>query len=89
MNITRDDIIALCGLTEEEVAAIAEHEHLPDVVAAALADYLLHQRYGVETIRHMIKDDIRAALGRGDRPRASLLMGALHHFLQHHAQDRG
>jgi hypothetical protein len=44
MNITRDDCIALCGLEEDEVEAIAEHEHLPDVAAAALAQYLLGER---------------------------------------------
>ena len=27
--ITLEDCIAFCGLTEEEVLAIAEHEHLP------------------------------------------------------------
>ena len=27
--ITLEDCIGLCGLTEEEVLAVAEHEHLP------------------------------------------------------------
>ena len=84
MNITREDIIAMCGLEEDEVAAIAEHEHLPDVVAAALGDYLVHQRLGPETIRTMLKDDIRRAIDNGDRARASLLMKALHHFVSEH-----
>ena len=33
--ITLDDCIGLCG--EEEVLAIAEHEHLPEIAATALA----------------------------------------------------
>ena len=33
--ITLEDCIGMCGLTEEEVLAIAEHEHLPEVAAAA------------------------------------------------------
>ena len=37
--ITLEDCIGLCGLTEEEVLAIAEHEYLPET-AAALARYL-------------------------------------------------
>jgi hypothetical protein len=37
--------VAFCGLTEEEVLAIAEHEHLPEIAAAALASYLVHQEY--------------------------------------------
>jgi ATP dependent DNA ligase domain len=38
--ITLEDCIGLCGLTEEEVLAIAEHEHLPEIAATALAEYL-------------------------------------------------
>ncbi len=86
MNITRDDIIGMCGLGEEEVEAIAEHEHVPDVVAAALADYLLHQQRGAAVIRNMIKDDIRTALDRGDTVHAGLLFRALHHFVNAHPQ---
>jgi hypothetical protein len=41
--ITLEDCVALCGLTEEEVLAIAEHEHVPEIAATALASYLLCQ----------------------------------------------
>ena len=60
--ISFEDCIALCGLTEEEVAAVAEHEHVPEIAAATLARYLLDQTRGPEEIRNMIVDDIRAAL---------------------------
>ena len=66
--ITLEDCIAMCGLTEEEVLAIAEHEHIPEIAAAALAQYLLCQDHGAERTRDMLKDDIRAALAR-KRPR--------------------
>ena len=49
--ISKDDIIGLCGLDEDEVDAVAEHEHLPDVAAAALASYLLHKVKGADRIR--------------------------------------
>ena len=42
--ISLEDCIALCGLDEEQVLAIAEHEHIPEIAAAALADYLLHKK---------------------------------------------
>ncbi len=29
--LTFDDCLALCELTEEEIDAIAEHEHLPEI----------------------------------------------------------
>jgi hypothetical protein len=84
MNVTREDIIGMSGLDEDEIAAIAEHEHLPDVIAAALADYLLHQHRGAVVIRNMIKDDIRAAYDRGDTVKASLLFHVLHRFVADH-----
>ena len=31
--ITLEDCLAFCGLTEEEVLAIAEHEHMPEIAA--------------------------------------------------------
>jgi hypothetical protein len=34
--ISLHDCIALCGLNEQEVMAIAEHEHAPEIVAAAM-----------------------------------------------------
>lgn len=84
--ITLDDCIALCGLTEAEVLALAEHEHIPEIVAAGLGSQLLKQRHGAEKVRVMIVEDIRAALRRGDRKHAQELFAALRHFLGAHPQ---
>lgn len=84
--IALEDCIALCGLTDEEVAAIAGHEHVPDVVAATLGSYLLHRPHGGERIRQMLVDDIRASLAAGDARHASLLTAVLRHFLAQHPQ---
>ena len=65
--IALEDCIGLCGLDEDEVAAISEHEHIPEMAAAALANYLLTQLHGGETIRTMIIDDIHKALDEGSR----------------------
>jgi len=46
--IRLEDCIGLCGLTEEGVLAIAEHEHLPEIAATALAQYLLSHEHGSE-----------------------------------------
>jgi hypothetical protein len=59
--ITLEDCIALCGLTKEEVLAIAEHEHIPEIAATALAQYLLSKESGSEKVRDMIIEDIRQA----------------------------
>ncbi len=84
--ITLEDCIALCGLSEAEVLAIAEHEHVPEIAAAALAEHLMKQRRGADTIHRMIVEDIRAALHRGDRTHASELFAALRHFLKSHPE---
>src|SRR5258706_5895570 len=80
--ITLEDCIAFCGLTEEEVLAIAEHEHLPAIAATALANYLLCQEHGTGKVRDMIVDDIRRAQLCGDMKHVQNLLHLLHHFLQ-------
>lgn len=82
--ISKDDIIGLCDLEEDEIDAIAEHEHIPEVAAAALGDYLMHQTNGVARVHSMIVDDIRDALGRNDGPHAASLYVTLRHFMSHH-----
>jgi len=87
--ITLEDCIGLCGLTEEEVLAIAEHEHLPEIVATALAQYLLSQEHGSEKVLDMIVDDIRQAqLITGDKEHVVTLLHVLHHFLKTHPEAR-
>ncbi len=84
--ITLEDCVAFCGLSEEEVLAIAEHEHMPEIAAAALAEYLLQQEHGTGTICVMIVDDIKAAQGRHDKEHVLTLLHVLHHFLKAHPE---
>jgi hypothetical protein len=65
--ISLEDCIGLCGLTEQEVLAIAEHEHLPEIAATALAQYVLSQEHGTEKVRDIIIDDIQQAQRSGDK----------------------
>jgi hypothetical protein len=84
--ITLEDCVAFCGLTEQEVLAIAEHEHMPEIAATALAEYLTHQEHGTEKIRDMIVDDIRASQTLNDRQHVLTLLHVLHHFLRTHPE---
>ncbi|MEZ5841495.1 MAG: hypothetical protein R3D02_14060 [Hyphomicrobiales bacterium] len=84
--ISIEDCIAFTGLDRDEIDAIAEHEHMPEIAAAALASYLLHQAHGAEQIRDMIVDDIRGALGREDNAHAAQLFAALRHFMADHPE---
>lgn len=83
--LTIEDCIALSELTEDEIAAIAEHEHLPAIVAAELGSYLVHDERGMPAIRRMILDDIEAAKARGDTRHAATLKMVLKHFVETHA----
>ena len=80
--LTFDDCVALCELTEEEIAAIAEHEHLPMIVAAELGNYLIHGPDGQVLIQRMIVDDIQAARRRGDLVHAAHLKQTLRRFIE-------
>jgi hypothetical protein len=85
--ISLEDCLALCGLTEDEVLALAEHEHIPEIAAAALGQYLLTQPTGCGTIREMIAEDIRWARERGDVRHAEQLAVILRHFLGSHPES--
>ena len=82
--LTIEDVIALCELTEEEVDAIAEHEHIPEIVAAELGNYLCHTPGGVPALRRMIVDDIEDARRHGDVKKLCRLMHVLRHFIETH-----
>lgn len=82
--ITIEDCLALSDLTEEEIDAIAEHEHLPEIIAAELGNYLAHLPGGIHLIQSMIRDDIAAARLRGDRRHAVRLSLVLTHICCEH-----
>jgi hypothetical protein len=84
--ISFEDCVGLCGLTEAEVAAIAEHEHVPEVAAAILGQYLLHQQHGPEQISQMIVDDLRCALRNANAKHAAELLSALRQLLSDHPE---
>jgi hypothetical protein len=84
--ISLEDCVALSGLTEAQVLAIAEHEHVPEIAATALAQYLSNQEHGMEKIRDVIVDDIRQAQQRQDKAHVLTLLHALHHFLKSHPE---
>jgi len=82
--LTLDDCIELSELTEEEILAIAEHEHLPEMVALELGAYLAHTSSGEKRIKRMICDDMEEARAKGDAHRVTMLKMVLKHFVEHH-----
>ncbi|MEX0758960.1 MAG: hypothetical protein WD100_05220 [Tistlia sp.] len=82
--LTLDDCIALCDLTEEEIEAIMEHEHVPEIVAVEMAQYLVGCPDGASCLKRIILDDIAAAEARGDGEHAWKLRMVLRHFIRTH-----
>ena len=78
------DCLALCDLSEEEVLAIAHHEHLPEIAAAELGNYLVRTPEGEMRIKSIIRDDIAEACACGDRQRELALKLMLRDFVAQH-----
>ncbi len=87
--LTFEDCLGLCELTEEEVAAIAEHEHLPMIVAAELGNYIIDGPDGALRVKRIIVDDIRQAASVGDLTHVLALKLVLRHFVERHPECRG
>ncbi|PWC37833.1 hypothetical protein [Azospirillum sp. TSO35-2] len=86
--ITIEDCIGMSGLTREEIDAIAEHEHLPEIVATELGNYLAATTAGQNEIRRMIEDDIATAKTHGHLERVAVLKITLCQFLKDHKAAR-
>ena len=84
--IALEDCLGLCDLSPDEVRAVGDHEHMPDILAAALGSHLLHSEHGAEKIRDMFLGEIRTALQHRDVTTARNLVGTLRHFLHGHPE---
>ena len=82
--LTFEDCLALCDLTEKEIAAIAEHEHVPDMLALELGEYLVRTKDGELVIKKMIIDDIKHALNAGNQRHADQLQAILKDYVLAH-----
>ena len=82
--LTYQECLELSGLTRDEIDAIAEHEHVPEIVAAEIGNYLVHCSDGVPRIRRIILEDIEDAIQHGRPARALHLRLVLKHFIDTH-----
>ena len=60
--LTFEDCLHYCDLSEAEVDVVAEHEHLPEMVACELASCLMCSQEGQQTFMRFLEDDMQAAL---------------------------
>lgn len=78
--LTYEDCIGVSGLTADEVEAIAEHEHVPAMVALEYGRYIMDGPDGKKVLQRIILDDIEAARERGDSLHAACLKLILQDF---------
>ncbi len=81
--LTYEECLEMSELSADEIAAIAEHEHMDPMIAVALGHYLITHD-GEQRIQRFIIDDIERAKRCGDREKQALLSNALQHFIATH-----
>jgi len=82
--LTYKDCLDYCDLTEEEIHAIADHEHLSELAALELGQYLVETPEGERAIQKIILDDIAKARANDDLTTLLKLRLVLRHFVQTH-----
>ncbi|MFW1678250.1 hypothetical protein ACFVYJ_10775 [Pontibacter sp. JAM-7] len=86
--LTYEECLELSDLTEDEVEAIAEHEHTNAMIAMGLGHYLITHD-GEQKIKGIILDDIENAKRHQNYAHAEMLHKVLQHFIathpEHHA----
>lgn len=84
--IALDDIEDMSCLDRDQIAAIAEHEHLGDMDASMMGEYLMHLHKGAQKVQQMICDDLRVAMRKGDLSHARQLFQTLQRFIKDHPE---
>lgn len=85
--LTYQDALGLSTLTDDEVSAIAEHKHIPQMIAVEYGAYLVQQPNGVPALRKIILDDLDAAEKAHHEEHAKKLRLVLWHFLATHPEN--
>ena len=78
--LTLRDCLDYCDLLPEEVDLLAEHEHLPAIVAAELACSLTQSDDGVVRLSAVLHDSLYRAEHSGDPGRVSRIRAVVAHF---------
>ena len=86
--LTLQECLDFCELSEEQICAIAEHEHVPEIIAAELGECLLHSEEGVCLIRRFMQDDIERAQAAGHLWKAQYWQVVLERLDAQHAQPK-
>jgi len=85
--LTYEECLEMSELDEQEIDAIAQHEHLDPMIAIALGHYLITHN-GESRIRRIILDDIEAARRGNNLQRVAVLNATLLAFIKQHPEAK-
>lgn len=82
--LTLADCIAFSGLTPDQLDAVADHQHLPAVLAAEWAETMLDRSEGWRLVEAMLLEEAALAGCRGDAACAERYRLGLEDFRRMH-----
>lgn len=82
--LSMQDVLDYCDLNQGEIEAIAEHEHIPTIIAAELSERLLCSPEGVFRLHSMIIENMQQALDAGRYERVQDLAKTYQHLQRTH-----
>ena len=82
--LSMQDVLDYCDPDCGEIEAVAEHEHIPIMVAAELGETLLSSPGGVFRLHEMIVDNMQHALDTGEFEHVSDLAKTYQHLQRTH-----
>jgi hypothetical protein len=78
--VSLDECIGMSGLSEDEIAVVAEQEHVPPVVAAEMASSLLSSPRGILKLHDIFRDRLAALAERRETQRERAISRLYAHF---------
>lgn len=82
--LSLQDVLDYCDLDRGEIAAVAEHEHIPLTIAAEMGESLLTTPEGVFRLHAMIVENMEHALAEGDYIHVQELASVYQHLQRTH-----
>lgn len=82
--LAMQDLLDYCDLDAGEIEAIAEHEHIPLVIAAEMGESLLSSPEGVWRLHTMIAENMEHAVKLGRFQRVKELENTYQHLQRTH-----
>lgn len=82
--LSLQECLDFSDLSEEEVEAIAEHEHVPEIVAAEIGNTLLKTKAGICLIKLYLLENIEHARSLGQFDKAKRLDALYRRFHYEH-----